>query len=1558
MLKDAGVYMNSVKNTGRYGMQVYLMFESGCLRTIWLSETPEGKYFLRENGAKFRKDAVIEAKQGKWYLCEQNMETSETWSAENLRFSEITDQCKYYIRMKGDNCILYAERVKPERLVFHNYGIAEGVPVRIGRAADNDVVYPNESVTRHHATLIRTSDGMLIQDHDSLTGTFVNGRRIKKQVLHIGDIVFIMGLKIIIGMKFISVNDGNGRIQITSKEIRRFASNKFSTVPERKEQEELLFNRLPRKKKNLTPETITIESPPFSISDNQAPMILSMGGSMVMGGSALMRGNVASVLSMLLFPVMNRMYTDKDKKEYEALRKKKYSEYLENKRKEIWNEKIKEETVLNETYPPLNVVISYPSDKKRLWERGYREEDFLRLRIGYGEMPLKAEIKYPEQKFNLMEDPLEEKMFQLAHENVFLDRVPIMLSLTENFVCGVIGNHKEKEEFLRRMIMRIAFLHSYDEVKLVLLLDQEILETMKYVRFLPHIWDDEKTFRFLATDTASAYLVGEYLNRQIEQEFEKTRDLSELLKEKAYYVVLAWNKQIFDKLEILKRVMKDDTNHGVSVVTFFEEVPQYAQEIINLHSDRANEITYLKESENYGEKFVMDDIYDRLAEQMIQVMLNTKLKIIQGSYVLPKMITFLELFGAGRVEYLNPLKRWKENDPVKSLAAPVGVASDGSVFLLDLHEKYQGPHGLVAGMTGSGKSEFIITYILSLALNFHPDEVSFVLIDYKGGGLAGAFEDPERGIHLPHLVGTITNLDGAAIQRSLMSIESELKRREKIFAKAKSIADEGTMDIYTYQKLYRNGKVKTPLPHLFIISDEFAELKSQEPEFMDQLVSAARIGRSLGVHLILATQKPAGVVSTEINSNSKFRVCLKVQTRADSDEMLRRPEAAELKETGRFYLQVGYNEYFALGQSAWCGAPYTPQDEVEVHRDDAIQFVDDAGQNIVQVKPEAEKHDIGTSQLVAIVKYLTMMAERERIHPRKLWMEPLQKNICIQDILQNEDREDENEFIIPLGKIDDPENQKQYVFHLNLRECRNYLIIGGNQSGKTTLLQTILYTAIRKYSPEDINFYVLDYSGGLLQVFSHAVNCGGVWLEGEEEQAEKMFDLLKEIIAERKEEFLNAEVNNFDAYRKIRKIPLILVAIDNIAGLSSWKGGKNICYDLHTLIREGNTVGIKFLITAGSYDDVMYNIKKEFGTRFVLDAKNRFEYGDILGVRCRFEPPRIPGRGLLREEERALECQIAKYMVKGSEQQVIQQLKEEIKQISQKYGASIRARQIKQISETETYEEFLKDILPNRIPLGYSVQDMKKVSMPLKQLYCMSVYFGNTKNTLVILENYILAAFRDHMHLFIVKRNQNSVFEKTSLKNMLEGYEETTFFETTKEDGVRLWKELYQLICDRKQIRNEYCDIHNLSRTGSETMKMCFHYMQSKTWPLLVIFESFRDFCNCVEEETKNIMQKIFEDGRGYNYYFMGCYYPDDTDTLRINALQNAFNRDKFVLLYGGQFHRQGLISLPMEYRNVTKPSKKSGSCLLHYHEEIYPVWMPSRPEEIEEDPDDAAIIG
>ena len=234
-----------------------------------------------------------------------------------------------------------------------------------------------------------------------------------------------------------------------------------------------------------------------------------------------------------------------------------------------------------------------------------------------------------------------------------------------------------------------------------------------------------------------------------------------------------------------------------------------------------------------------------------------------------------------------------------------------------------------------------------MCVNYSPNEVQFVLIDYKGGGLAGAFENRDKGTKIPHLVGTITNLDTSEMNRTLVSIRSELKRRQKKFNETREALGESTIDIYKYQKHYRDGLVSEPIAHLFIISDEFAELKAQQPDFMDELISTARIGRSLGVHLILATQKPSGVVDDQIWSNTRFRVCLKVQSVSDSQEMLRREEAASIKETGRFYLQVGYDEVFEIGQSAWTGAKYFPADVIEKKIDDSINFINDSG-NVIK----------------------------------------------------------------------------------------------------------------------------------------------------------------------------------------------------------------------------------------------------------------------------------------------------------------------------------------------------------------------------------------------------------------------------------------------------------------------------------------------------------------------------------------------------------------------------------------------------------------------------------
>ena len=181
------------------------------------------------------------------------------------------------------------------------------------------------------------------------------------------------------------------------------------------------------------------------------------------------------------------------------------------------------------------------------------------------------------------------------------------------------------------------------------------------------------------------------------------------------------------------------------------------------------------------------------------------------------------------------------------------------------------------------------------------------------------------------------------MNRTLVSINSELKRRQAKFNEERDRLGESTMDIYKYQKLYREGKIKDPMSHLFLISDEFAELKSQQPEFLDELISTARIGRSLGVHLILATQKPSGVVNDQIWSNSKFKICLNVQDRSDSMEMIRKPDAASIKEPGRFYLQVGFDEYFDIGQSGYSGAEYVPSDKIIKKQDDSVTYISSIG---------------------------------------------------------------------------------------------------------------------------------------------------------------------------------------------------------------------------------------------------------------------------------------------------------------------------------------------------------------------------------------------------------------------------------------------------------------------------------------------------------------------------------------------------------------------------------------------------------------------------------------
>ncbi|MGN1165618.1 MAG: type VII secretion protein EssC [Lachnospiraceae bacterium] len=1560
---------------------VSLIPEFGTMSQLVLPMIPEGKYnFEKGNNLKIRESLYIQPYKRKWFLYSVRPVYLVEGEDKYVSYVEMLDQQLITIKNCGEECIVTTEYVTKKSFVSRNYRVLDK-SISVGSSDNCDIIYKSNFVNSEHAELTFLNNQWEIFVKGQARDVLVNGKRTRSSKLAVGDIVYIMGLKLIIGIGFISINDENEHVRIKLNKLSKIGvANEISyfenlTSNEAKNE---LFNRLPRRRMPFIEKEIKVESPPMQLNGDKIPLMLRMGGSMVMGASSMMMGHYTMMLSSVLFPVLTSKYTDKQKKEYENRRVEKYSAYLNLKEKEIDEERISEEQILNYNYPNLEQVLTFTSNGNRLWERRKNDDDFLNIRLGEGSMPLFAKFSFQEERFALDEDPLENKMYELVNNKVYLRNVPIMNSFVDNFVCGIVGSKKLTLSFVKRLIMQVVISHSYDEVKTIFLINEDALEKLAFIKYLPHSWDNQKSFRYIATNTVEALQISERLKKELDDELEKTRTmpLNEILKKRPYYMVFALDKKLFDSMEVLKDVMQAEKNTGVTVVTAFDDLPKECFKIFQLNSNGGNSVIHLKELDREDLSFKMDRYDEVAASVSMKQLANTNLKVVTEAYTLPKTITFLEMFGVGKIEYLNPLQRWKNHNPVKSLAAPVGVGTDGTHFELDLHEKFHGPHGLIAGMTGSGKSEFIITYILSMAINYHPDEVAFLLIDYKGGGLARAFEDKERGIHLPHLVGTITNLDGVAIQRSLTSIQSENMRRQRIFNEIKGKTGESSIDIYGYQSLYRMGKVEEPLPHLFIIADEFAELKQQEPEFMEKLISTARIGRSLGVHLILATQKPAGIVNDQILSNTKFRVCLKVQDRFDSMDMLKRPDGAELKDTGRFYLQVGYNEYFALGQSAWSGAQYDPQEEVISRKDNDVHFLDSLGQSSYVVKKELKGNLSGKSQLTETVMFLSDLAKREGIRPRQLWKEPLENEIYVDDLLRSQKM---NKYDIPIGKIDIPKEQKQETLIIQIDDYKSMLIVGEAGSGKTNFIQTLFYAVSVLLTPNDIHYYAIETNGNRLSPFSAFPHCGGIISGDVENDINKLLYLINDILEERKRIFKETDSSNFQQILETQKLPLIIVAIDGYAGISSMKSNIDLSTEIARLMREGLNYGIRFIITANHFNECPAKIRQEAEKRFALRAKDRFAYGEILGVRCTLNISEKPGRGICEIDKECLEMQIALVGAKKEDGN-----KEQLRRCADVIATSLMdykpAKKIPKVNDSISYIDFMKEFNLGRIPLGYDLRNGDRIAIPLQQLFCMSLYFGNSEGKKYIIKNFIDAIHRENGQIRFVRKSKGSLLEDIEIRKKL--VDEDEYFESTLDGLIQLNDFMMCEIQARNKYQEESCIEHGLSDWRKpEAIKVWRQDMRTNTKPIFVVFESFEEFCMNVNGELSGMFSTYFELCRGYNIYFLSCFYPNDDIHLSDLAYKNydeannneeekkrsnyifklleSYNSERFGMLFGGQFSSQRIFPLPVEWREITNSCGKENynKALLSYNSKIYSLLMPCGELEREKIDEDEMLI-
>lgn len=947
-------------------------------------------------------------------------------------------------------------------------------------------------------------------------------------------------------------------------------------------------------------------------------MLIAAGAMAFMGGTMIIFSLISCTIAIIT-AVVGVMEGKKEFREKTANRIEVYQKYIASKRQEIEECRNREWTERNEIYIPaeqeIQQVETFSPD---LFDRTPQDEDFLCVRLGSGPIESARQVNYKKQEKLEIEDDLSLLPEQTASFYKELQNAPVICDLKNVNAVGITGEEADRFELLKLIVTDVALRHFAADVKLFFVAEKEHAGRMHLFRFLPGAYCVQTDTRGIVTDDESKTLIFEYLYKELTMRAQEKRSYPHLL-------IFFYDEYGYKKHPISQFTEKGK-DLGVTFLFFGQtraDIPVGCDYVVQLSGGyRGVLINAAEKSKTVP--FVSSQISDTLAVRIVRTLAPVCTDEVSLEGELIKNISMFKMLNILSVEDLDLKARWSASKVTKSMAAPVGVSKTG-IVMLDLHDKAHGPHGLVAGTTGSGKSEILQTYILSMATLYHPYEAAFVIIDFKGGGMVNQFAQ------LPHLLGAITNIDGNAINRSLKSIKAELQKRQKYFAQA----DVNHIDKYI--RKYKAGEVSEPLPHLIIIVDEFAELKAEQPEFMKELISAARIGRSLGVHLILATQKPAGQVNEQIWSNSRFKLCLKVQSKEDSNEVLKSPLAAEIKEPGRAYLQVGNNEIFELFQSAYSGVP--EREDEGTGKAFTIYEVPDGGKKVpVYVKKKNKGQEGMNNQLEAIVSYVSEYFRSIQIPQLPdICLPPLRECIEFPPVSKEAVQEQKKEvgFYAWIGVYDDPDHQNQDQYAVNL-SAANMIIIGSAQTGKTTILQNVIRSLSEQYTPDEVAIYIIDFASMVLKNFETLNHVGGVVSSSEDEKLKNLFKMLWEEMETRKEKLLSVGVSSFVAYKEAGRTDMkqIVLIIDNLTAL------KELYFqdddELLNLCREGITVGISIVIANAQTAGIGYKYLSSFSNRIALFCNDGNEYSAIF-EHCNRRLEHLPGRCFAEVDKQILE---------------------------------------------------------------------------------------------------------------------------------------------------------------------------------------------------------------------------------------------------------------------------------------------------------------------------------
>lgn len=927
-------------------------------------------------------------------------------------------------------------------------------------------------------------------------------------------------------------------------------------------------------------------------------------------------------------------------------------------------------------HPPPHLLVEPARSRARRWERRPSDPDFLDARIGSGIRPLSRRLKLKLDTSSplIVYDPVcQSAADQLIELYADVPEMPLVLPLSEYGVVSMVGDRDAIRSMARSMVAQLSVFHSPNDLRVGVVRDGQLRPHWEWLKWLPHnTFDDARDgnlpARFVTGNTVQ---IAELLTDEIERrtvDLQRRRGRRPGPGTQRLVIVLDGEQQsTLSGLEVEAPVtsLADLGIHVVVLVADKREEPESVD--LRLFVDEEGRIEEDTEAENPDKGSDTDhaplkgdadrsDVAQLTA--LARVLAPFGITAIDGDDAMHGDVGLPDILGVDDVAKLDTRRTWRKRSTSDYLRVPIGIGPNGNTVLLDLKESAfggMGPHGLVVGATGSGKSEMLRTMVASLVINHSPENLALLLVDFKGGA---TFADTDR---LPHSAGLITNLadDDSLVIRFREATFGELVRRQQILKEAGNLPN-----LHAYEAAREKNPDLEPLPHLLIIIDEFSELLTAHPDFAELFVAIGRIGRSIGVHLLLATQRLESGKIKGLESHLSYRVGLRTFSEGESREAIGVGDAYHLPpEPGSGYLKVD-TSVFERFKAAMVSHPYEPPaDEDDEEQHDPVlpllsyngleklsgtnELVDSLIGTLREKKEGADETEEKRSILQVTVDRL-VASGADRV--RAIWVPPLPEKLTLDSVLEDLGESDlegpgteppAQEMRAALGLTDIPRDQKVVPTELDFTGGEgNVVVLGGPQSGKSTLLRTMVASLAWRYPPGRVSVYAIDFGGGGLQAMDDLPHVAGVAGRADPEKVQRVLVDVSAQLDRRQRTFRKHKLDSPAALRQARadgKVPASVPG-DLFLIIDGWSAVRDTLDDadqfLTDIASRGPSLGVHTILTGAANSQIRSRLQAMFGGHFELRLSDPMD--SSIGRKIAQEVPKeTPGRGLTAEERHA-----------------------------------------------------------------------------------------------------------------------------------------------------------------------------------------------------------------------------------------------------------------------------------------------------------------------------------